>query len=382
MPATTELRRPMLNSVLTEAAKSGILGTMRALGVFSRIRDSEWRSTRFLVLCYHGISQADEHEAARDLFMPATIFRQRLQMLRDGGYQVISLREGLDRLAAGTLPPRSVAITFDDGFVDFYRVAHPILREFGFPATVYVSTAYAELQLPVFPPILRYILWKAKGQKLNTQGVIPSRTTLRTCTATERARALNEILRDLAITGVSDPFACDEFAADLAGRLGVDYPQIRAQRLFHLMNVDEIRTISDQLIDIQLHTHRHVQPRDYAQFAQEIADNRVALTRAGVAADTLVHFCYPSGETRPELPAWLRDQRIRSATTCVPDIVDASCDPLLLPRFIDTQDVTPRKFEAWLCGAATLLPRRPLKRVDRAAPRRQFHSSSHVEFHK
>jgi peptidoglycan/xylan/chitin deacetylase (PgdA/CDA1 family) len=264
----------------------------------------------------------------------------------------------LDRLAAGTLPRRSVAITFDDGFVDFHRLAYPMLREFGFPATVYVSTEYAERQLPVFPPILNYILWKGKGREIDGRGLTRSGTPLRTFTTFERSAALTALLESLEASGPIDAEARDNFSAELAARLGVDYADIRRRRLFHLMTPLEIGEVSGSGIDVQLHTHRHVQPRDFGLFAREIADNRAALSRAGIAENELKHFCYPSGEIRPELPGWLRCQGVVSATTCAPNIVDADCDALLVPRFIDTQDVTPLKFEAWLCGAAALLPKR------------------------
>ena len=311
-----------------------------------------------MVLCYHGISQADEHEAKRDLFMPASIFRQRLEMLRDGGYNVISLPDGLDRVVRDTLPPRSVAITFDDGFVDFHRVAYPMLRDFGFPATVYVSTDYAERRLAVFPPILSYVLWRGKGHEIDGHGLSPDGAPIRTFTRSERSAALASLLQGVENSGRADPKARDDVAAELAARLGVDYEDIRRRRLFHLMTPDEIREISGDLIDIQLHTHRHVQPRDPKLFEREMSENRAALVRAGIPGDRLRHYCYPGGETRPELPGWLRAQGIVSATTCVPDIVHSGCDPLLVPRFIDTQSVTSLKFEAWLCGAAALLPKR------------------------
>jgi peptidoglycan/xylan/chitin deacetylase (PgdA/CDA1 family) len=372
----------VVNSVWTEAAKTGVLRAMQAFGVFGKVRDSEWRSARLLILCYHGISQADEHEASRELFMPASIFRQRLETLRNRGYTVVSLKDGLRRLADATLPRRSVTITFDDGFVDFHRLAYPLLREFGFPATVYVSTDYVERQLAVFPPILSYILWKGRGRKISGRGLNPDGAPLRTFTSSERSAALAAVLRGLVNQESADPETHDGVAAELATRLGVDYQAIHRQRLYHLMTPDEIREISGDLIDVQLHTHRHVQPRNYTLFAQEIAENKAALSRAGIPGDDLKHFCYPSGETRPELPGWLRDQGVVSATTCVPDIADATVDRLLVPRFIDTQDVTPLKFEAWLSGAAALLPKRRRNRVAAVLQRRPSASSRGVEAHQ
>lgn len=97
---------------------------------------------------------------------PAALFR-RLQILRDSRCEVLPLAEALRLLYAGALPPRSVAITVDDGKYDFYAEGLPLFRKFRYPVTVYLSTYYSELNRPVFDSALSYILWKARGQALD-----------------------------------------------------------------------------------------------------------------------------------------------------------------------------------------------------------------------
>lgn len=337
------------------AIKSTAYNLVRSSGLSTIVALSRWRQKRLLILCYHGISQADEHESNTDLYLPPTLFRDRMQMLRAGGYRVLPLADGVKRLSSGTLPEKAVSITFDDGFVDYYRVAAPILREFGYPATVYVSTRYVEAQLPAFPPILSYVLWKGKGQEAESHGLVSDGHPLRTRTKRDRDDSLARLV---AATSGKSPEACDDVAAELAQRLHVDYAAIKARRLFHLMTPDEIAETATGLTDIQLHTHRHVQPRDPEAFHREISDNREALSRLGIPSERLAHFCYPMGETRPELPGWLAGAGIVSATTCVPGIASKESNQLLLPRFIDTQGVSRSKFEAWVSGVAALLPGR------------------------
>jgi peptidoglycan/xylan/chitin deacetylase (PgdA/CDA1 family) len=55
-------------------------------------------------------------------------------------HHVLPLPEAISRLAEGSLPPRAVAITFDDGYQDNYEHALPILRRYGLPAAFFVVT--------------------------------------------------------------------------------------------------------------------------------------------------------------------------------------------------------------------------------------------------
>lgn len=68
-------------------------------------------------------------------------FRAHLDILRDGGFTVLPLAEVVSALAENRpLPPRSVAITIDDAYASFYESGWPLLRDYGFPATLFVAT--------------------------------------------------------------------------------------------------------------------------------------------------------------------------------------------------------------------------------------------------
>src|SRR5690606_2828824 len=64
--------------------------------------------------------------------------------LRAEGIEVVTLDEMCRRLATGDRSRRFACLTFDDGYRDNRDVALPVLREFGAPFTVYVTTDFAE----------------------------------------------------------------------------------------------------------------------------------------------------------------------------------------------------------------------------------------------
>src|ERR1019366_5535681 len=88
--------------------KRSVLGAFGAVGGFSLVKASRWRTSRLLVLGYHGISLHDEHLWEPALFMNPHKFARRLELIQEKGYSVIGLDEGLRRLSAGDLPPASV----------------------------------------------------------------------------------------------------------------------------------------------------------------------------------------------------------------------------------------------------------------------------------
>lgn len=333
-------------------ARVALLHVLRASGIFELAADSNWRQQRLLILCYHGVSLEDEHLWRPLLYVHPEKLEQRFASLKKGKFAVLPLGEGLERLRTGTLPKRSVAITFDDGTYDFYRQAYPLLKQYGFPATVYQSTYYTCLQLPVFNVICSYMLWKgsrqviADGSSIGLPGPLYPRTEEGQMAILRR---LLEVTEHENKTGAEK----DEVAGRLARLLQIDYAELKRKRILQLMNTAELAEIAGNGIDLQLHTHRHRTPDDEALFRREIQDNRTVVQKFTAAPPT--HFCYPSGVYRKSFLPWLRSENVASATTCDAGLAEAHNEWLLLPRYIDHQRRKQVEFESWISGIGHLL---------------------------
>jgi hypothetical protein len=156
----------------------------------------------------------------------------------------------------------------------------------------------------------------------------------------------------------------NDLVARLAGMLGVDYEQILDRGTLQIMTPDMVRALPADLVDVQLHTHRHRTPREHALFVREISDNARIIRELRGSANPLEQFCYPSGDYAGEFFEWLRECDVRYATTCLPDLASRDTDPMLVPRFIDTMLQSDTMFEAWTSGVAAFLPRKAEYQID------------------
>lgn len=99
------------------------------------------KSARLTVLLYHRVLA--QHDPLMPLVPDAAGFDAQISALSQV-FRILDLEESLGRLRAGTLPPRSLCITFDDGYRDNLEVAAPILKRYGASATFFIATGFID----------------------------------------------------------------------------------------------------------------------------------------------------------------------------------------------------------------------------------------------
>ena len=89
------------------------------------------------ILMYHMIGNQSGNAA----IMSEANLRIQMNYLRDHGYHPITMKELYDYVTKGApLPEKPVCITFDDGYLDSYTVVYPLMKEYGFPWTLFLVT--------------------------------------------------------------------------------------------------------------------------------------------------------------------------------------------------------------------------------------------------
>jgi peptidoglycan/xylan/chitin deacetylase (PgdA/CDA1 family) len=303
------------------------------------------------ILCYHGLWLTPGAPFGNCLFMLPEQFEARMARLRRSGLPVLPLDEAVERLAARDLPPASVAITIDDGWASTRTHMLPILERYRLPATLYATTWYSGRDLPVVNVVVDYLL--AAAGRSDLRGPLSRR--IEALPEAERVDALLALGREL---GVSDAWL--------------------EHRQFHLLAPDELAEVQRRGLDVQLHTHRHVNVGEtLGHLAAEVEENRAFIARA-TGAPPARHFCYPSGTYHPAAPALLAASGVCSATVVTEGLNAPASDPYALRRLVDGPSVSMLEFDAYLDGTLHYLS--AMRGVARAAqleaPRRAAAASS------
>ncbi|MBL4632039.1 MAG: polysaccharide deacetylase family protein [Paraglaciecola sp.] len=96
-----------------------------------------WAKDNAVILLYHHVSITTPSMTS----VSADTFRQHMQYLAQH-HQVLPLKQVIETLQnKQPLPDKTVVITFDDGYDNIYDNAHPILKEFSFPYTIFITPA-------------------------------------------------------------------------------------------------------------------------------------------------------------------------------------------------------------------------------------------------
>ena len=98
--------------------------------------------TRVPILMYHSISDnlfGMSHPYYHINTLPE-VFSQQMRWLRNSGYKTVGLAEAWDKLTTGGDLSKTVVITFDDGYRDFYTDAMDVIKQCGFTATLFLTT--------------------------------------------------------------------------------------------------------------------------------------------------------------------------------------------------------------------------------------------------
>jgi peptidoglycan/xylan/chitin deacetylase (PgdA/CDA1 family) len=269
---------------------------------------------KVLILMYHRVvpqEELDDTFVQPGMFVTPRTFERHLRFLRSR-FELLSFADLLDRWQHGSwnAAARYCTVTFDDGWLDNYRYAFPLLRRYGVPATIFLPTDFIGSDRWLWSDRLGYLL----------HGSGDRRSTTRWDSIIERAKDLPDDVRE-------------RFLDVAAGATGLRVPHVR-----RFIDWDEAREMSRHSILFGAHSCSHAiltrltAPRlDY-----ELRRPLEVLVRQGVAHTPVL--AYPNGDHNPAVVAAAQRAGYSAAVTTSAGIEPASPADLFRLKRVGVHD--------------------------------------------
>lgn len=324
---------------------------------FDRLLDAYWGPERLTVLAYHRI--IDASPPSFDLYRPnvsATpeMFERHIAYIVKH-FNVISLEMLQDFLLTGqALPRRPLLITFDDGYLDNYTNAYPILRRYKLPAVIFLITdKMAQPTAPWWDSCAYYFFHTMKSS-----ADLP---LLGMCELVSPAQ--RDAARESFIKAVKKLPEAEKQASLQALRLSLDAGEFNS-KLPLFVSWDQVRELTANGVACQPHTLTHpIMTRiDPNEQKWQLTESRARIeAETGQAA---IAFAYPNGsrhDYNAETMAALRETGYQMAFTLSPGparLADVRAKPLEIRRvflgYRDSFEIAVLK----MLGLPALLPER------------------------
>ena len=310
------------------------------------------RGKQLTIVGYHNITPTPISKFSHSVGVRG--FRQQVRTLRKIA-NVVPLHSAVNALRDGReLPPRAVAITFDDGYRDALDVAAPILLEYGMPATFFVVSGFASGECEAWWERLGWAVMTTALPTLHFHG-----QALALARRSQRFAAINTVLQHMKTLNR------DQRERELAEIVELLAPQgpPSSSRLF--LDWDGCRALVRHGFAIGSHSEVHtiLAREDPAVQRQELARSRETLeAELDVSVDILA---YPNGRRRDYSSATIEAARsagYSAALTTVHGRNDASTPPFELRRVI----VSPELGALGIMKAVAQIALAPLRARDRS----------------
>lgn len=308
----------MPTKVLIDKLKS-LIRTSVGLGLYGSSL-YRWRHRgKVIVLMYHRILTKEEvsrQSVQPGMYVLNTVFAQHMTFLKDN-FTVLSFHELLALWQGGIWneQARYCVVTFDDGWLDNYRHAYPVLKRLSLPATIFLPTDYVGSDEWFWPDQLSVLLKEVVDRPLKIEAkqlehlISPF---LNGDGQLVKALARGEQVTDQIIERCKHmPIEqIRKFIETLASEVGVLLPKDRV-----IVNWDEAREMSRNGISFGSHScsHRILTTIAHEDVSDELARSKQVLLAQGV--NFVPVFCYPNGNSDPHIQSRVQTCGYEAAVT-------------------------------------------------------------------
>lgn len=300
--------------------KGVAIDLLQKLNAFAPVR--YLNRDKLLILMYHRFSRGDEIGK-----ISASDFERHLTYLKRH-YKPITLSEAVSRIGAGEpIPSRSVVLTVDDGYSDFFDVASPLLQKYDFPAMIYIVTDFVGQNGWIWTDKMRFVFSSAEKGPVKLS-VGEQRFEFDLNGKFSRFTAAGKINSTLKRLPDADKEAQIN---EIADSLNVPLPDSPPQE-FGPLTWDQVDELSRSHVEIGSHTVSHpiLTNVDGPRLKDELARSRSVVE--AFASNGMIHFCYPNGNVSDRERDAAKAAGFASAVTTEIRLCNNEDDLFLLPR--------------------------------------------------
>jgi peptidoglycan/xylan/chitin deacetylase (PgdA/CDA1 family) len=305
------------------------------------------------ILMYHRIIKQDirNDPVQPGMFVTPACFEMHLRTLQSY-FCIFPLNEIAHQYSTSIRKPQRkpfCAITFDDGWRDFYQNAYPILKSLNIPATVFLPTNFIGTEQWFWTDRLTIILKNKKMRSLpnsSTMSTIIKSLNELTGTFGSRLEQAISILKPFPLIEIEKVLTQMESLADAT-------PQ-KNERMF--LNWQEIKEMNvSGLISFGSHTANHqiLTTIEDSEIKKELHLSKQKLITEKVVNEVDVPFCYPNGNYNEEIAKIVKEAGYTSAVTTKKGWNSIQADPFTLKRIGIHQDISSSK-SLFLCRLANI----------------------------
>lgn len=133
----------------------------------------EKKSYKVPVLMYHSIGRDNPYWIWNHLTTPVKIFEEQMNCLRKEGFNAISLQELYDYMMYNnSLPLNPIVLTFDDGYIDNWVYAYPLMKKYGMKGTIFINPSFVNPTEEYRPNLEDVWIGKCREEDLISKGFL------------------------------------------------------------------------------------------------------------------------------------------------------------------------------------------------------------------
>jgi len=285
------------------------------------------KNKHILILAYHRVLNLDDRFKLDPTLVSASVsnFKKQMEYL-SRNYNVISIDQFYSKI--GSPKKNSVIITFDDGYIDNYTNAYPILKKYNLPATIYLSTNAVDNKEILWWDKVSFMIKNTKESSL----ILPGHVNY---DLKNKGKALRRIARDLKELKEEKKLM---LIADMEKILKVKVK--RAKNLF--LSWNQINEMKKNNISFGAHTVSHPILTNISskKAEMEIVNSKKLIEKK--IKSKVIHFSYPNGHVSDfnnHIISILKKNNFNTSVTYIPGWNKKSTNPYKLNRiFVRYED--------------------------------------------